>query len=76
MDHGEARKFQKNIYLCFIDCVKAFDYVDDNKLWKILKRNGNTRLPYLFLGNLYVGQETTVRTERGRTDCFTIGKEV
>ena len=44
--------------------------------WKILKRDENTRPPYLFLRNLYVGQETTVRTEHGTTDCLTIGKEV
>ena len=43
----KAREFQKNIYFCFIDYTKAFDCVDHNKLWKILKRDGNTRLSYL-----------------------------
>ena len=43
----KAREFQKNIYFCFIDYVKAFDCVDHNKLWKILPRDGNTKLPYL-----------------------------
>ena len=45
---GKAREFQKNIYFCFTDYTKAFDCVDHNKLWKILKKNGNTRPPYLF----------------------------
>ena len=43
----KAREFQKNIYFCFIDYAKAFDCVDHNKLWKILKRDGNTRIPDL-----------------------------
>ena len=43
----EGREFQRNIYFCFIDYAKAFDCVDHNKLWKILKRDGNTRPPYL-----------------------------
>ena len=43
----KAREFQKNIYFCFVDYAKVFDFVDQNKLWKILKRDGNTRLPYL-----------------------------
>ena len=43
----KAREFQKNIYFCFIDYAKAFDCMDHNKLWKILKRDGNTRPPYL-----------------------------
>ena len=58
----KAREFQKNIYLCFIDYTKAFDRVDHNKLWKILKKMGvPDHLPCL-LRNLYVGQEATVRT--------------
>ena len=59
----KAREFQKNIYFCFIDYAKAFDYVDHNKLWNILKEmeipDHLTCLP----GNLYAGQEATVRTE-------------
>ena len=71
----KARKFQKNIYFCFIDYAKAFDCVDHNKLWKILKRDGNTRPPDLLPEkNLYAGQEATVRTGHGTTDWFKIGK--
>ena len=72
----KAREFQKNIYLCFINCAKAFDCVDHNKLWKILKE---MRIPdhltYL-LRNLYAGQEAIVRTGHGTTDWFQIGKGV
>ena len=72
----KAREFQKNIYFCFIDYTKAFDYVDHNKLWKILKEMGiPDHLTYL-LRNLYVGQETTVRTGHGTTHWFQIGKGV
>ena len=71
----KARVFQKNIYFCFIDYAKAFDYVDHNKLWKILK-DGNTRPPFLPLRNLYAGQEATVKTEHGTTDWLQIGKGV
>ena len=72
----KAREFQKNIYFCFIDYAKAFDCVDHNKLWKILKE---MRIPdhlTCLLRNLYAGQETTVRTGHGTTDCFQIGKGV
>ena len=66
-------EFQKNIYLCFIDYAKAFDCVDHNKLWKILKEMGiPDHLTYL-LRNLYAGQEATVRTGHGTTDWFQIG---
>ena len=58
----KARKFQKNIYFCFIDCTKAFDCVDHNKLCKILKEIGIPDHLTCFLRNLYAGQETTVRT--------------
>ena len=69
-----ARQFQKNIYFCFIDYAKAFDYVDHNKLWKILKEMGiPDHLTYL-LRNLYAGQEATVRTGHRTTDWFQIGK--
>ena len=71
----KARGFQKNIYFCLIDCAKAFDYMDHNKLWKILKEMGmRDHLTYL-LRNLYAGQEATVRTGHGATDWFRIGKE-
>ena len=72
----KARKFQKKIYFCFIDYAKAFDLVDNRKLQKILKRGGNTRLPYLPLENLYAGREGTVRTGHGTTNWFQIGKDV
>ena len=70
----KAREFQKNIYFCFIDYAKAFDCVDHNKLWKILKE---TRPPDLPLEKgLYAGQEATVRTGHGTTDWFQMGKGV
>ena len=70
----KAREFQKNIYFCFIDYAKAFDSVDHNKLWKILKEMGiPDHLTYL-LRNLYAGQEGTVRTGHGTTDWFQIEK--
>ena len=68
----KEREFQKNIYFCFIDYVKAFDCVDHNKLWKILQEVGY-HLTCL-LRNLYAGQEATVRTGHGTTDWFQIGK--
>ena len=58
----KAREFQKNIYFCFIDYAKAFDYVDHNKLWKILKEMGIQDHLTCLLRNLYAGQEATVRT--------------
>ena len=64
----KAREFQKNIYFCFIDYAKAFDCVDHNKLWKILKEMGiPDHLTYL-LRNLYAGQEATVSAKHGTTD--------
>ena len=72
----KSREFQKNIYFCFIDYAKAFDCVDHNKLWKILKEMGiPDHLTYL-LRNLYAGQEATIRTRQGTTDWFQIGKGV
>ena len=72
----KAREFQKNIYFCFIDYAKAFDCVDHNKLWKILKEMGiPDQLTYL-LRNLYAGQKATVRTGHETTDWFQIGKGV
>ena len=72
----KAREFQKNIYFCFIDYPKAFDYVDHNKLWKILKKIGIPDHLTCLLRNLYSGQEATVRTGQGTTDWFQIGKAV
>ena len=66
----KAREFQNNIYFCFIDYVKAFDCVDHNKLWKILKEMGIPDHPICLLRNLYAGQEATVRTGHGTTDWF------
>ena len=70
----KAREFQKNIYFCFIDYVKAFDCVDHNKLWKILKEMGISDHLTCLLRNLYAGQEATVRTGHGTTDWFQTGK--
>ena len=75
MDHPKKQEFQKYIYFSFIDYAKAFDCVDHNKLWKILKE---IRIPdhlICLLRNLYAGQEATVRTGHGATDWFQIGKE-
>ena len=72
----KAREFQKNISFCFIDYAKAFDCVDHNKLWKILKE---IRIPdhlTCLLINLNAGQEVTVRTRHGTTDLLQIGKGV
>ena len=67
---------RKNIYFCFIDYAKAFDCMDHNKLWKILKEIGISDHLTCFLRNLYAGQEVTVRTGHGTTDWFQIGKGV
>ena len=72
----KAREFQKNIYFCFTDYAKAFDFVDHNKLWKILQEMGIPDHLICLLRNLYAGQEATVRTGHGTTDCFQIGKGV
>ena len=72
----KAREFQKNIYFCFIDYTTAFDCVDHNKLWKILREMGISDHLTCLLRNLYAGQEATVRTRHGTTDCFQIGKGV
>ena len=72
----KARKFQKNIYLCFIDYAKAFGLVDHNKLWKALKEVGVPHHLTCLLRNLYAGQETTVRPLYGTTDWFKIEKGV
>ena len=72
----KAREFQKNIYFCFIDYAKAFDCVDHNKLWKILKEMGIPDHLTCLLRNLYAGQEAIVRTGYGTTAGFQIGKGV
>ena len=72
----KAREFQKNIYFCFIDCAKAFGYVDHNKLWKILKEMGMEDHLTCLSRNLYAGQEVTVRTGHGTIDWFQIGKGI
>ena len=66
----KAREFQKNIFFCFIDYAKAFDCVDHNKLWKILKQMGISDYLTCLFRNLYAGQEATVRTGHGTTDWF------
>ena len=71
---NKAREFQKNI--CFIDYANAFESVDHNKLWKILQVMGMLDHLTCFLRNLYAGQEATVRSGHGTTDCFQIGKGV
>ena len=68
--------FGLNIYFCFIDYAKAFDCVDHNKLWRILKEMGRPDHLICLLRNLYTGQEATVRTGHGTTDWFQIGKGV
>ena len=70
----KAREFQKNIYFCFIDYAKAFDCVEHNKLWTILKEIPEHLI--CLLRNLYAGQEATVRTGCGKTGWFQIGKGV
>ena len=72
----KAREFQKNIYFCFIDYAKAFDCVDHNKLWKILKEIGIPNHLTCLLRNLYADQEATFRTGHGTTDWFQIGEGV
>ena len=76
---GSSKKQEssrKNIYFCFINCAKAFDCVDPNKLWKILKEMGIPDHLTCLLRNLYAGQEATVRTGHATTDWFQIGKGV
>ena len=72
----KAGEFQENFYFCFIDYAKTFDYVDHNKLWKILKEMGISDHLTCLRRNLYAGQEETVRTGHRTTDCFQIGKGV
>ena len=72
----KAREFQKNIFFCFIDYPKAFDIVDHNKLWKILKDMGIPDQLTCLLRNLYAGQKATVRTGHGITDWFQIASDM
>ena len=70
----KARVPEKNIYFCFIDYAKAFDCVDHNKLWKILKEMGIPDHLTCLLRNLYAGQEVTIRTGHETPDWFQFGK--
>ena len=72
----KTREFQKNIYFCFIDYAKAFDCVNHNKLWKILKEMGILDHLTCLLRSFYAGKEATVRTGHGTTDWFQIGKGI
>ena len=72
---AKAIEFQKNICFCFIDYAKAFDCMDHNKLWKILKEMGIPDHHTLLVRNMYAGQKETVKTGHGRTDWFQTGKE-
>ena len=72
----KAREFQKNIYFCFIDYIKAFDCVAHKKLWRILQEMEIPDHLTCLLNNLYAGQEATVTTRHGKTDWFQIGKGV
>ena len=72
----KAREFQRNVHFCFIDYAKAFDCVDHNTQWKILKEMGISDHLTCLLRNLYAGQEATDRTGHGTTDWFQIGKGV
>ena len=70
----KAKEFQKNI--CFVDYAKAFDCVDHNTLWNLIKEMGTPDHLICLLRNLYACQEATVRTRHGMTDCFQIGNGV
>ena len=75
LDHRKAREYQKNIYFCFIDYAKAFDCVEHNKLWKILKEMGIPDHLTCLLRNLFAGQEATVRTGHGTMDWLKMDRE-
>ena len=77
MDHQKSKRVpERNTYFCFTDYAKAFDCVDHNKLWKILKEMGIPDHLTCLLRNMYAGQEVTVTSGHGTTDWFQIGKEV
>ena len=71
-----SRELQKNIYFSFIDYAKGFDFMNHNKLWKVLEEMGISDHLIWLLRNLYAGQEATARTGHGTTDWFQIGKRV
>ena len=73
---GKTREFQTIIYFCLIDYAKAFNCVNHNKLWKILKEMGILDHLTFPLRNLYAGQEATIRNGHGTTDWFQVGKGV
>ena len=72
----KAREFQKNVYFCFLEYPEAFDCVDHNKVWQILKEMGISDHVTCLLRNLYADQEATVRTGHGTTAWFQIGKGI
>ena len=74
MAHRKSKGIPKSIYFCFIDYTKASDYVDHNKLWKILQEMGISDHLTCLLRNLHIGQEATVGSGHGTTDWFQIGK--
>ena len=74
LDHRKSKRITENIYFCFIDHAKAFDYVDHGKLWEIPKEMGIPDHLTCLLGSLYSDQEVTVRTGHGTIDWFQIGK--
>ena len=77
LDHQKSKRVPEiNIYFCFVDYTKAFDYVNHSKLWKILREMGIADHLTCLLRNLYAHQEATVRTRQGTTDWLQIGKEV
>ena len=76
LDHRKSKRIPEKHLFCFIDYTKAFDCVDHNKPWKVLKDMGIPDHLTCLLRNLYAGQETTVRTRHGKTDWFKIGKGV
>ena len=73
---SKKQESSRNIYFCFTDYAEAFDYVDHNRLWKILQEMGISNHLTCLLRNLYAGQEATVRTGHGTTDWFQIGNGV
>ena len=74
LDHRKIKAIPKNIYFCFIDYTKAFDYVDHSKLWKILKEMGIPDHLTCLLRSLYAGQEAAIRTGHETMDWFKLGK--
>ena len=76
LNHKKSKQISEKIYFCFMDYSPAFDCVDHNKLWKILKKMGIPDHLTCILRNLYAGQEATVRTRHGTTDLFQTGKGV